>query len=988
MTSELLSEFDRVQLSAHSLANQLADVARVMRTQGEFPPADIVGKINQHLEQEKYFRLRLEEYARRCHLNVTEDILQIPFSQLQPIMEATACLKRAHAHLESLRDQLDAARCDLELKRTLYAELSDLASLMHNPQLPLPEEVVLFSDSRDELTAKVEQAIETAIADISPENPLEEPSVLSPVEPPHDVPAAESFDGQNRQAAEAVEEENLHLGYEEAPTAGGPATEAPVAEAPAAGEANRSPVIEMPPATVELPDTESVPAVDGVAEDLIFDDIRSEPTTKQILTAAEMNEQIGLFDADSQPDHQQQNRLSEDDETEPPTDSVFDEVDIPVKNQRESLNEQLRQETLSDSSPLSAGQQLTAKEGSSVHSPGPATVDWSMESELDYSHVKEYAEKAAEAQNRFDRVSFLSRLIWELISLGEYSWAYQVSRCLYTNVDEDLSIPAPPAWLISLLTMGDHVRLSSGRIAREFNHIAAQHREEAIQIAQAPDSADAFLLRAALMRGTVTTASAVASDILRAFSIEPNQTQLYNYCSRIASFASRASGLKLDQYYYRPGAASIESDARKIRSQVISWKSRFLETILHSPISTPLFSRAHWSVQSSHALRHPKLVEEWRARQILQARIARLLQPILENNLTQGALVEQEIRRLSHSVLLTETGTQAVISSSETIEIPGREIYNYVQEAIEFASHWLVLAASYPGMESVLVPQEVNELRDEIDRRQNAVFLELKQLEKTHGAQPHRAALTACRRSMDRIHQLFHPTEEPRIAEVDPLCLLNAELLKIPGVILDNDWQCNVTPSTLEHQILTIMKHGFVSWEEAFELQMNAGCYRAAHQLIKLDAFPDEKKQQYQDQLENRRQDNANSLYELVGQIREKVADSQALELLSPLESEKLLSQLRSIEERIPTEYRLDQLRSDLTQLWQHLETKKELELKKIQDRMSRLAGEQPASRSESQTNSGEQSPTPLSEEAGKSPSPDETKASDDDSSTDWAIDV
>ncbi len=961
MTSELLSDYDRVQLSAHSLANQLADVAAMMHSQGEFPPADLGEKIRQHIEQEQLFRLKLEEYSRRCHLSVPEDFLQLSFEQLRPIMDATACLKRANSHLAALRNRLDAASCSPDIKRTLYAELAELASLMHNPQLPLPEEVVRFADYKDDLTAKVEQAIEPPPAIEPPEVPpapaQQQPAVAEPLE------------------KQEAPKENLHLGF------------AP----PPANDFDPA----APAEPLSLPETtpvQPVPSDEGVAEDLIFDDIRSETATKQILTAAEMSERIGQLNQESQQDSQivqqpeslQQSESTKSEETEVPTDSVFDEFDTPAQGRGESLNEQLRRETEQSASPAAAPGQFESAT-TEVPTAPPAFV---FDPEVDYSHVQEYAEKAAESQNRFDRVSFLGRLIWELISLGEYSWAYQVSRCLYTNVDEDLTIPAPPAWLISLLTMGDHVRLSSGRIAREFNNIATQHRDEAIQIAKTPESPEAFLLRAALMRGTVTTASTVASDILRAFSIESNQTQLYNYCSRIASFASRASGLKLDQYYYRPGAASIESDARAIRSQVLTWKNRAFENILPYTISMPLFSRAHWSVQSSQALRHPELLDEWRARQVLQARIARLLQPIIENNLSQGALVEQEIRRLSHSVLLTETGTQAILSSTESIEIPGRDIYNYVQEAIEFASHWLVLAASYPGMESVLVPQEVNELRDEIDQRQNSVFLELKQLEKTHGAQSHRAALTACRRSMDRINQLFHPTEEPRISEVDPLCLLNAELLKIPGVTLDNDWQCNITPSTLEHQILTIMKHGFVSWEDAFDLQMKAGCYRAAHQLIKLDVFPDDKKEQYRKQLENSRQDNANSLYELVGQIRAKIAESQSLELLNPLESEKLVNQLNSIEERIPAEYRLDQLRSDLTQLWQHLETKKELELKKMQDRMSRLAGQQPAAPVDSDTTAGEPAIPPRPIDFEQPGSSDQSDSTDEDNSGDWAIDV
>ena len=909
MTSELISEFDQVQLSAHLLANQLVDAASMINAQGQFPPTDLADNVNTHLEQEKQFRLQLEQAAQRSHLELSDDLLQVPFAQLKTILDATVTLKQAKLHLEDLRNQLDESACDQQAKRALYADLTAFENLIHQSKLPLSDETILFSEKKDKLTSKVEQLLQAPVIEIPP----------AVIEPPAklETPSAEPDLKQS------------------------------------------SPIIDRPA------ESDSATADQTVAEDLIFDDIKSNSAAKQIITATEIQAQL---EAEAQTGSTPAKEKVADQHVSP--DSVFDEFGPPGQEIKESLTEQVRKELL-----------RTGLKTDTSHSPSSIPVLPDTQSPLvvpgaDYSQVQEYAKLAADSQNRFDRVSYLARLTWELISLGQYAWAYQVSRCLHFKVDDDLTIPAPPAWLISLLSMGDHVRLSSGRISREFNAIAAKYHDEAIHIARSPNSPEALLLRAAIMRGTVTTASNLTADLLRSYSIEPSQTQVYNYCTRIASFASRASGLKLDQYFYRPGAALVKADARMIRAQVIDWQDRVLEKILPYRVTTPLFARAHWTAKTTQSLKYPDLISQWRARQTLQAQMIRLLQPIVENQLTHGAAIELELRRLSDSVLLTETGTLAILDVTDTVEIPGREVYHYVQEAIEFASRWLVLSASYPDMESILVPQEVNELRDEIDRRQNAVFLELKQLEKNHASQAHRAALTACRRSMDRIHQLFHPTREPQIAERDHLCLLNAELLKIPGVTVDEDWKCNISPSTLETQILSALSQGEITWEQAFSQQLQTGCYRSAHQLLKLDLWSDEQKTELNQQLESRRKQSSGFLHDLANQIRTKIEESQQLDILSSSEAEKLTTQISSIEQRIPTEYRLDLLRSNLNQLWQHLETKKELELRKMQERMSRLSGDQPIPDRSSSSNSEQMQP------------PRSQTESDDEDSEDWAIDV
>jgi len=943
MNTELAELLDRLQSTAETLAQQLQSQAEILRQDRLEGCDELQQSIESFLALEQSLRTTLKEGYQSAGLP-TELIAVANWLELRSHADTLSTLTAARTRVSELRSDFQEHRTEDDASASLEQELSRLEADLAAPSLPLSEEFAQLAAGSHALCERIEhlKAIpdsDSTIITPEPEPPAEE-------SPP---PAIRDRYSDAENAFKAL------FDFGETPVV----PQASEPEAAAVDSASATPV--EPAASRE----DGPALIDEEESDFIFDDIDAGGSEKKILTAHDLQNGFAQLEESSK-------AVSQPQETEAAVGEdvdeslIFGDFDDRAPHPRDSTEEVIR-----GARSVSVQEELKYSAEPEVTPPPPPPLELEP-MELDFSQVIEYAERAAAAQNRFDRVSYLSRLTWELITLGEYAWAYQVSNCLYGNVDKDLAIPAPPPWLIAILVMGDRVRLSSGRIAREFETLTDTHRKEAQELVRNGSSPEAFLLRAALIRGAVTTGSRAATDLLRSFTIESSQTHFYNYCSRVASFASRSNGLRLDQYFYRPGAASIESNARAIRAQVIAWKPRAFEEILPYHISTPLFSRAFWSVHAPTTVRQPKAIDEWRARQILQAHISRLLKSIVENKLHQSAVVESEIRRLSHSVLMVDGNTRVILSEQEAVTVEGRELYNHVQEAIEFASHWLVLAASYPGIESVLVPQEVNELRDEIERRQNSVFLEMQQLEKMYGHHAHRSALTACRRSMDRISQLFHPTEEPRIAEQDPQCLLNGVLLKIPGITLEEDWRCKLTPSTLEQQILLVLQQGQVTWEEAFEQQIEAGSYRSARMLLKLDAWTPDQKQRMTDQLEERRRDNAESLRSLAEQLKKKIAETHKLDVITTLEAGRLTRQVETLEEKIPNEYQLDHLRSDLNQLWQLMENRRGLELRKMRDKMSQL----------------ERKELGLTDNDDAASSSPRSTGEDDDDQAGWALDV
>ncbi len=939
--------YARLDASAQQLSQQLLTASAFIQQDRFQVDGSLSTGLTEFLDLEQQLRASVEEDLENVGLIPPSELKSTPWSQLQTFFEVPTQLVTARTEVTQLRQLLDSVpNRDDEFHR-FSTEVDQLDKTVSEASFPLSSEILELANKQHPLQSAVPGFIES-VKQKQISTPVQEESSKPPTDPKY----TSLFDFDKNENPSKPE---LEKRLEEIPEISQDSEDIPQRLTP-----------------TELARDTS----DDLGDDFIFDDFEeNRDEKKQILTATELHDRIEQHEAAERSETAHQTELADD--------SVFDDPDDIFSGDAVSTSS----ETIRGMRSVEVQQEIQSSQYSEEAETEEIPVYLSQEQiEIDYSQISESADKAANAQNRFDRASFLGRLIWDLISLGEYAWAYQVSKCLYANVDQDLTVPAPPPWLIALLIMGDSVRLSSGRIAREFKTIAEEHRKDGQGIAAEPDSAEAFLLRAALIRGAVTTAATAASGLLRSYSIETSQSQLYNYCSRVASFASQSTGLKLDQYFYRPGAASIEADARNVRARVVAWRPKAFAEILPYQVATSLFSRAYWCVQTPMASRKPAVIEEWRTRQALQAHISRMIQSILDNKLNQSAIVESEIRRLSHSVLLVSGQTHAILSDHETVVIEGRELYDGVQEAIEFASHWLVLAGSYPGMESVLVPQEVNELRDEIERRQQSVFLEMKQLEKTYGMHAHRSALTACRRSMDRISQLFHPTEEPRIGEQDPLCLLNSVLLKIPGITLEEDWHCKVSPSTLEHQILLTLKQGRITWEVAFEQQLKIGSYRAARSLLKIDAWTSRQRQWMTSQLEERRHDNAESLIALASQVKGKILESRQLDVINVMESARLIKQVESVEERIPAEYQLDQLRNELNQLWQLMESRRENELRKMKNKMSRLQKNLPDSDLDSAEDVDDIPSDALDLYNSERPEPPKKQTGEE--SDDWAIDV
>jgi len=498
-------------------------------------------------------------------------------------------------------------------------------------------------------------------------------------------------------------------------------------------------------------------------------------------------------------------------EPSPFADSVFDERTPPPK---------LRGLTLPVEDALLGEPSASASRppGNAIHSPARTT-------------------RIVDAPEVRSRVSQVSELVVQLLSEDRLPLAMHVARC--AELRPGLPIPFPPTWLLRSLILGTHLGDSKGELARQLDDDLRNFRPELLTDGDADRQlAGGFLLRAAALPAALISGSTSASAILRAIKISPGCSQLYNYCSRIALYGDRLDGQIVEMF--RPQLAEIEDlDTESLGETASRWLQETARKATTYGRTSPLFLHAHWTLTASTSIRHSDATQVWCRWQETLLLASRLLRPVCRNLEGERHWVRQEMARLSAHVRV-ESNTAEAETSAHGSALPTEEMHAVLRQAIELASRWLRLSGAKSAQAAEPVPQDALDLRDEVLERTAGVLSELNEQWQAHSSPLARAGIACCRRSVERIHSLFAGSRSLPLQEIDPRHALHAELLKIPGLELNDQWLPEADPATLERELVEHSNRGDVGWRQAYEAHALHGDHAATERLLELNVWSSE----------------------------------------------------------------------------------------------------------------------------------------------------
>ena len=366
----------------------------------------------------------------------------------------------------------------------------------------------------------------------------------------------------------------------------------------------------------------------------------------------------------------------------------------------------------------------------------------------------------------------LRDLTWRLIFEDKLTFAFHLASYLDANHPQ-LQL-SPPGWLLRSIILGRHLRQAKGEAAR-FLEGDLRNFSPALYLQDQGEwnQSMTLLLAAATLQPALLAPHTQAPAILDSLRWEADLPHLSSYCKSIANYAKSQSPFNPNRLKKGKEQASWQAEIDTLKQAVELWWTR-------APRIAFTYAPAG------------KVWQKW-----LEAKgvIATLISPIRQNDTSKAAVVKRTIDTFTDDPQLTREihyTDHEVLGRHLGGDISGRSLEQlrfHAREATGFARRWLELQEIHIGQHADAAFEHMEQLRQTAWTLRGAVQEELSLFKRRHPSLLMVSSITCCRRAIDHLQPLFDPeatfpTEEPL-----PRPLLYADLLRIPTVSLNEQWE-------------------------------------------------------------------------------------------------------------------------------------------------------------------------------------------------------
>jgi len=377
-----------------------------------------------------------------------------------------------------------------------------------------------------------------------------------------------------------------------------------------------------------------------------------------------------------------------------------------------------------------------------------------------------------QSQDQTQRPIALRDLTWRLLGEDKVSLAFHLTSYLDTQHPE--LQPRLPAWLLRAIMLGRHVRHAKGETARFLEMDFARFSSELYRAEQSEwNQALTFLLAAAALQPALLAPQTQAPAVLQALRWEVNLPQFSRYCKSIADYGAHQHPL--------------DPNLLKKGKEQTAWQTE--TDVLKQAVEL-------WWVRSSRLpLTYTPAAKVWQKWLEPKGMIAALLSPIRHNDASKLVAVKRAVELFADNAQFkreVEHTDRELLGRKLGEDINGRALEQlrlYTREAIGFARRWIELQDIHADQRQGSAQEKAERLRQTILELQGLVQEELSLCKRRLPSPFLLSSIACCRRTLDNLQQLFDseapfPTEEPL-----PRPLLYADLLRIPTVSLNEQWE-------------------------------------------------------------------------------------------------------------------------------------------------------------------------------------------------------
>jgi hypothetical protein len=378
----------------------------------------------------------------------------------------------------------------------------------------------------------------------------------------------------------------------------------------------------------------------------------------------------------------------------------------------------------------------------------------------------------AQEQNAAHRPVSLRDLTWRLILEEKISLAFHLASYLDTQYPK--LQPRLPAWLLRAIMLSRHVRHAKGETARFLEEDFA-HFSSALYLPGQSEwnQSITFLLVAAALQPALLAPHTQAPAVLHALHWEANLPQFSAYCESIAAYGEHQR--PLDPHLLKKGKeqAAWQSEIDMLKQGVELW----------------------WTRASRLPFVYAPATKVWQKWLEPKGVISALLFPIRQNDASKLAVMKRAVEMFSDDAHLKREVNHTdhdLLGRHLGGDISGRSLEQlrfHTREAIGFAQRWVELQEIHSGHRQDTTREEAERLRQTIWTLQGAVQEELSLFKRRHPSPLIMGSVICCRRAIEHLQLIFDPEAVFPSEEPLPRPLLYADLLRIPTVSLNEQWE-------------------------------------------------------------------------------------------------------------------------------------------------------------------------------------------------------
>lgn len=530
-----------------------------------------------------------------------------------------------------------------------------------------------------------------------------------------------------------------------------------------------------------------------------------------------------------------------------------------------------------------------------------------------------------------DRNRLLPSLLWRLIGDDRLGLAFHLAR--YLELADYQGGPYVPPWLIRACALGCQVCHVGGDIARLLQEDFSSFQEDIFLVDRDDwNQALRFLLASACFRPALLAPITGASSVLHSLRTCDGLGELYEYCRRVAGFGDYGQPLDPTTLKNVKTQAAWQKEMDQLYAEVEDWLARAAAMTMTYCAATQVW-------------------REWlKPNQLIHA----LLTPVRQKDTSRKDFVRQEADRLADSTVVV----REVQRTDRTLRERRREgivakalgqLQARVREAVSFARRWVALLDSDPRNERGFVQRHVDGLRRDLSRRHEAVLGELKAFEKRVDCPVLIIGAQRCRAAVEDIRSLFDPDIPFPADEPDLRHVLYAELLRIGGIPLDDNWEPSSGLSeNVVSSVLRFLAEGGHDWSVAFDRYAELRDHEGTERIVELLLATTEQTQtgeRLQKRREQRLLQCRDALRLDVGVTRQAIEDAVAFGLLREEERNALADTVDVVEMNIETALTFDDWDQQLRKVRYEIQSRREAGIEEVRRRMceTQIGPEHPA---------------------------------------------